>query len=111
MRRTNTITKFHPKAPRKLIKLYKDYGGNCYKLGKHLEINASHIWQLLKHGREPKREDLRVKLFLKVQRKSAKVEVPEHIRLWRKLSKAERDKVVQQYINWRKKSESTNQRE
>lgn len=108
MRRTYTITDFHPKAPKKLIRLYKQHGGNCYKLGRVLEVNPAHIWNLLKHGHEPKRSDLREKLFLKVSRQRKQIEVPEHVKLWRRLPKAERDKVIQQYIQWRNKNNVRN---
>lgn len=117
MRRVNTITNFHRNAPRKLIRLYKKNGGNCYKVGKQIGVNASHVWNLLKNGVEPKREDLRQKLFIRRTRRRAvtsskpKTEAPEHVRKWRRLPKEERYKVIQQYMNWRNSHGSNIQKE
>jgi hypothetical protein len=100
MRRTNTIKVFHRKAPKKLIQVYKESGGNCYKVAKKLNVNSAHVWNLLKNGIAPKREDLRIKLF--VSRPKRTTEIPDYMKTWSHLPKEERRKVIQQYINWRK---------
>jgi transposase-like protein len=64
MKKPNSITVFHGNAPKKLIKLYRKQGGSCSKTAETIGVNPSHVWQLLKNGHEPKREDLRKKLFL-----------------------------------------------
>lgn len=104
MRRTNTITKFHKNAPRKLIALYRKHNGNCYQVSKEIGVNASHVWKLLKNGVIPKRLDLREKLFVRVPKPRQKTETPEFMKEWYKLEKGERYKVIQQYLNWKKKN-------
>lgn len=65
MRKTNTITKFHNNAPKRLIRIYKQHNGNCYRVSQLLGVNPNQVWSLLKEGTEPRREDLRHKLFLR----------------------------------------------
>jgi len=81
MRRTNTITKFHKNAPKKLIQLYKKNKGNCYVVAKQLEVNSGQVWGLLSKGTEPKREDLRRKLFLKHKLTPEELEQKRELRI------------------------------
>lgn len=109
MTRRNPILSPHPKACRKLVRLYVRCGRNCYTLGKELEVSPVHIWNNLKKGTEPKRNDLRKKLFLShkktpeelEQMRRKNKELPEYIKKWRHLSTEERNRVIQQYITWR----------
>jgi hypothetical protein len=111
MRKTKTITEFHPKAPKRLITLYRKCGGNCYAVAKKIEVNPSQVWQLLKKGIEPKRNDIRRRMFLSYKKsaeelaemRSKKVPVPEYVRRFGRLPKVERYKVMQQYITWKDK--------
>jgi hypothetical protein len=95
----------HRKAPKKLVALYRRFHGNSYQLGKYLGVNSSHVWRLLKYGKEPKRLNLREKLFLKIPKSRPKQEVPDYIKKWNKLPTEERRNVIQQYITWRYKDE------
>jgi len=95
VRRTNTIIKFHKRAPRKLVQLYKEKEGNCLLVSQKIGINPTHVWNLLKNGKEPKREDLRRKLFL--SNKKTPVEL-EQARSERKRKQEILDKEIKDYF-------------
>lgn len=60
-----TRIKVHSNAPKRLVKLFRKCEDNYSETARIREINPGHVYSLLKYGREPKRDDLRVKLFLK----------------------------------------------
>jgi len=95
VRRANTITKFHKRAPRKLVQLYKEKEGNCYLVSQEIKVNPAQVWNLLKNGKEPKREDLRRKLFLST--KKTPVE-REQARLERKRKQEALDQEIKEYF-------------
>lgn len=55
---------FPPNVPEKLIVIYHACGDSISKLAVRLDINKGHVHNLLVKGKEPRREDLREKLFL-----------------------------------------------
>lgn len=95
MNRRKTTIKPHPNAPNKLVKLWRTNKCNYYQTAKQLNVAASWVWQLIKYGKEPKRLDLRKKLFL--TRKKSPEEL-EKIRQERKRLKEEFDKGVEEYL-------------
>jgi hypothetical protein len=117
MRKPGTIETPHPNTPPRLWRRYKKFHGNCYKTAESLGVNPARVWQLLKNGVEPtdrseKGKEARRKLFLPLTKKKSgkappiqKVPLPEYLLAWRRLPKQEREKVIQQYMNWRKSHE------
>lgn len=95
MRRTNTIPRFHKRAPRKLVQLYKRKGGNCYLVSEEIGVNPAHVWNLLKNGKEPKREDLRRKLFLSTKKTPEEL---EQARLQRRAKKESLDREFLEHL-------------
>lgn len=83
----------HPKTPKHLVKIWRANGEDFYKTGKQLDINPSWVWQLIKKGIEPKRLDLRRKLFLTRKRD------PEELEIARKKKQAEKEEVSKQIEN------------
>jgi len=55
---------FPPNVPEKLIAEFQDCECNMSRLARHLGLNKAHIHNLLVHGREPRKKELRNKLFL-----------------------------------------------
>jgi hypothetical protein len=69
-----------------------------------LEVNVRYVHDLLKHGIEPKNEEVRVKLFLPRKKRkprmnadergSGKRQMAEEERWWRKLATSERRGLI-----------------
>jgi len=78
----------HPNTPKRLIRLFKKMNCNYYKTAKEIEINVGHVYSIIVHGHEPKREDLRRKLFFKARQSSEELK-----------SKKEERKKKQQLVN------------
>lgn len=55
---------FPPNVPEKLIAEFHAAAESHSQLARCLGINKAHVWNLMVHGKEPKRKDLREKLFL-----------------------------------------------
>ena len=108
------LDKIHPNVPRRLIALYKRLGTQL-AIVKERSVNDYYISKLMKYGIEPtdkteKGQDARVKLFLPCKKKKVrlpsdkpKVKKPDFIIQWNHLPAAERHKVIQQYLIWKKK--------
>jgi len=91
---------FHPHAPRRLVKLWKDYPAH-YRIAKYLNVNIAEVWKALVKGKEPVNQDVRVKFGLpRKPRKPRAVSVPKivpnHIRWWRRLDPTLRRDLIKQ---------------
>ena len=101
------LPKFHPRAPIKLKRLWKQYL-SYHRLAKYLDVNPAVVWNALKKGKEPVNLDVRIKFGL--PRKPRKPRAPRAISLvkcrdaprrfptslwWRQeLGKVERDRFI-----------------
>jgi len=86
-----------PKAPAKLVKVWRENGENFYKTGKALGINESWVWQLIREGKTPKRLDLQRKLFLTRKRS------PEELEVIRLRKRYDREQVQHEIVEYFKK--------
>lgn len=93
MKHLKKIVKPHKNTPKQLEKVWKKNGKNFYKTAKELEINVGHVYGLIVKGVEPKRLDLKRKLFL------TKKKLPEELELIRKKKQAEKEEVSKQIEN------------
>ena len=57
------LPKFHPRAPIKLKRLWKQYL-SYHRLAKYLDVNPAVVWNALKKGKEPVNLDVRIKFGL-----------------------------------------------
>lgn len=80
----NKPVKPHKNAPKKLVRLWRKLECNYYKTGKELGVAPSWVWQLIKEGIEPKRLDLRRKLFLTRKKSAEELEKQREERLRKK---------------------------
>jgi len=55
---------FPPNVPEKLIVVFFECKSNYSKTAKCLGIHKTHVWNLIKHGKEPVDPAIRQKLFL-----------------------------------------------
>lgn len=100
---------YPPNVPRKLFRYLKNCNFNRSIVAFALGVNSGHLSKLLNDGIEPKDNDIRRKLFLKIIRPiRSKIthqhkEIPEFIKKWRHLPTEEREKVIQQYLDWKEK--------
>ena len=84
------------KPPPKLKKVIERHNGKYHRIAKELRINVGHIYKYIKYGIEPKRSDLRKKMFLsKSKRKPARPKfTPEFINVWRHLDTRQRHQII-----------------
>lgn len=100
---------FHPKAPRLLKRLWKEYPA-YNQIAKHLKVNQGLVWKALTKGKEPMREDLRLAFGLsrkprkKRQENGRKtpVPMPQYQKWWRGLDPIIKDMYIKEtYENWK----------
>lgn len=102
---------YPPNVPRKLIKLFREFHEKQLWLAHRLEINDAHLSKLFKYGIEPKDESIRAKMFLKkikvkrIKTEHKKTPRPDWLNEWLHLPTDERQKVIKQYIDWKKKND------
>lgn len=111
---------YHVNTPKKLFDVMKRFDFSVSKTAAFLGVNSGHISALINDGYEPRNPDIRKKLFLKTysicpackrklmyrtKQKEAKEEIPDYLKMWKHLSKQERQTVIQQYITYKKKKE------
>ena len=81
--------------PAKLRSIVARHHGRYHRIAHELGVNVGHVYNLLRKGREPKRQDIRKKMFLPKTRKPRKPDFrPEHINWWRHLDKSQRDSII-----------------
>ena len=82
--------------PPKLQAVINEHKGKYHRIAEALDVNVAHVHKYMTQGIEPKSAKLRKRMFLPgTQRKSrAGQTIPEHIRIWRHLSTAERNKAI-----------------
>ena len=101
--------KFHPRAPLRLKKLWKDYPAH-YRIAKYLNVNPAEVWKALMKGKEPVNQDVRTKFGLPRKPRKPRAAraikadtppLPDYLQWWRyELTKTERETIIHlQYIN------------
>lgn len=110
--------KSYPKnVPKKLLKMFFDLDCKVSKLAQKINVNSGTVSNLLNNGTEPKNERDRKALYLplrpvcpccnrkiinRTKQNSPKSQQPEYLKKWKHLSKDERQKVIQEYLKWKK---------
>ena len=94
--------KFHPRAPIRLKRLWKDYPA-YYRIAKYLNVNPAEVWNALTKGKEPVNENVRVKFGLprkprkpRTPHAKEKTSLPAYIKWWRRLSAEMRNVYIQE---------------
>jgi len=106
-----THPSFHPKAPKKLIRLWSQFPA-YYRLAQYLGVNRATIWFALKEGKEPVNPDIREKIGLPrkprkqyTKTNKERVRLPDYLRWWRELDPEMRNVYIQEtYQEWVQKA-------
>lgn len=94
--------KFHPRAPIKLKRMWKEYPA-YNRIAKYLDVNVNHVWKALKKGEHPINPNVRAKFGLPRKprkprtahtSKPATLPLPAHQKWWRGLPKEMRDFLI-----------------
>jgi len=98
------MTKIHPNAPPRLVKLLRN-SGSFHKLADELEVNVAIVHGLVTKGKEPTDRtehgrEIRKRLFLpRYRRRKPRKErtpQPEHRRWWSKIGPDGRELIIKQ---------------
>lgn len=57
------ISYIHPNTPPRLVKAFRR-AGSYHKLADERGVNVAHVYNLIMFGREPRKEEIRLALFL-----------------------------------------------
>lgn len=67
----------HPNTPPKLVQRFKNADCKYHRLAKAQGVNVAHVYNLIHDGIEPKKGDIRVKLFLSRNPRRARPRKPQ----------------------------------
>jgi hypothetical protein len=90
---------FHPDAPKKLVRAFRR-AGTYHATAEALGVNVRYVHDLLRHGVQPKNEEVRIRLFLpKHPHRAPRPQQerrpdPEELRWWKRLPGSERHGLI-----------------
>jgi hypothetical protein len=104
---------FHPDAPRKLKRLWREYPA-YYRIAQYLNVNSATVWFALRKGREPTNEDIREKFGLPRRPRKPREKkdhdptpIPQYLKWWRGLDATIKNIYIHEiYDQWSAASNS-----